>query len=304
MLVQRGTLDVGDTILVGSVIGRIRTMTNDKGKKVKKAGPSTPVEITGLNSVPEAGETFYEVKDEKTAKHLMETRRRKEREKSLNATTKVTLDDLFSQIEKGNLKTLNLIVKADVQGSVEAVKQALEKLSNDEVQVKVIHANVGAITESDVTLANVSNAIIIGFNVRPEPIAKDMAEKAEVEIKTYSVIYNAIEDVEASMKGMLDPVFKETVIGNAEVRQIFKISNVGTIAGCYVTNGKVARNAGVRVIRDNVVIHDGKLISLKRMKDDAKEVASGYECGIQIEDFNDIKEGDIIEAYIMEQIKN
>ena len=304
MLVQRGTLDVGDTILVGSVIGRIRTMTNDKGKKVKKAPPSTPVEITGLSSVPEAGETFYEVKDEKTAKHLMETRRRKEREKSLNATTKVTLDDLFSQIEKGNLKTLNLIVKADVQGSVEAVKQALEKLSNDEVQVKVIHANVGAITESDVTLANVSNAIIIGFNVRPEPIAKDMAEKAEVEIKTYSVIYNAIEDVEASMKGMLDPVFKEVVIGNAEVRQLFKISSVGTIAGCYVTNGKVARNAGVRVIRDNVVIHDGKLISLKRMKDDAKEVTSGYECGIQIEDFNDIKEGDIIEAYIMEQVKN
>ena len=263
MLVQRGTLDVGDTILVGSVIGRIRTMTNDKGKKVKKATPSTPVEITGLAAVPEAGETFYEVKDEKTAKHLMETRKRKAREKSLNATTKVTLDDLFSQIEKGNLKTLNLIVKADVQGSVEAVKQALEKLSNDEVQVKVIHANVGAITESDVTLANVSNAIIIGFNVRPEPIAKDMAEKAEVEIKTYSVIYNAIEDVEASMKGMLDPVFKETVIGNAEVRQIFKISNVGTIAGCYVTNGKVARNAGVRVIRDNVVIHDRKTNFIK-----------------------------------------
>ena len=256
MLVQRGTLDIGDTILVGSVIGRIRTMTNDKGKKVKKAGPSTPVEITGLAEVPEAGDTFYEVKDEKTAKHLMETRRRKAREKSLNATTKVTLDNLFSQIEKGNLKTFNIIVKADVQGSVEAVKQALEKLSNDEVQVKVIHANVGAITESDVTLANVSNAVIIGFNVRPEPIAKDMAEKSEVEIKTYSVIYNAIEDVEAAMKGMLDPVYKETVIGNAEVRQIFKISNVGTIAGCYVTNGKVARNAGVRVIRDNVVIHD------------------------------------------------
>jgi len=303
MLVQRGTLDVGDTILVGSVIGRIRTMTDDKGHKVKKAGPSTPVEITGLTAVPEAGETFYEVKDEKTAKHLMETRKRKEREKALNATSKVTLDDLFSQIEKGNLKQLNIIVKADVQGSVEAVKQSLEKLSNDEVKVKVIHANVGAVTESDVTLANVSNAIIIGFNVRPEPIAKDMAEKSEVEIKTYSVIYNAIEDVEAAMKGMLDPVFKEVVIGNAEVRQTFKISDVGTIAGCYVTNGKVARNAGVRVLRDNVVIHDGKLISLKRMKDDAKEVASGYECGIQIENFNDIKEGDIIEAFVMEQVK-
>ena len=303
MLVQRGTLDVGDTILVGSVIGRIRTMTDDKGHKVKKAGPSTPVEITGLASVPEAGETFYEVKDEKTAKHLMETRKRKAREKALNASSKVTLDDLFSQIEKGNLKQLNIIVKADVQGSVEAVKQALEKLSNDEVKVKVIHANVGAVTESDVTLANVSNAIIIAFNVRPEPIAKDMAEKAEVEIKTYSVIYNAIEDVEAAMKGMLDPVFKEVVIGNAEVRQTFKISDVGTIAGCYVTNGKVARNAGVRILRDNVVIHDGKLISLKRMKDDAKEVASGYECGIQIENFNDIKEGDIIEAFVMEQVK-
>ena len=303
MLVQRGTLDVGDTILVGSVIGRIRTMTDDKGKKVKKAGPSTPVEITGFSEVPEAGETFYEVKDEKTAKHLMEKRKRQARDKMLNATTKVTLDDLFSQIEKGNLKQLNLIVKADVQGSVEAVKQALEKLSNDEVKVKVIHANVGAVTETDVTLAKVSKAIIIAFNVRPEPIAKDRAEKEEVEIKTYSVIYNAIEDVEAAMKGMLDPVFKEVVIGNAEVRQIFKISSVGTIAGCYVTNGKMARNAGVRVIRDNVVIHEGKLVSLKRMKDDAKEVAAGYECGIQIENFNDLKEMDVIEAFVMEQIK-
>ena len=303
MLVQRGTLDIGDTILVGSVIGRIRTMTDDKGHKVKKAGPSTPVEITGLTEVPEAGDTFYEVKDEKTAKHLMERRKRQARDKALKASSRVTLDDLFSQIEKGNLKQLNIIVKADVQGSVEAVKQALEKLSNDEVKVKVIHANVGAITESDVTLANVSNAIIIGFNVRPQPIAKDMADKENVEIKTYSVIYNAIEDVEAAMKGMLDPVFKEVVIGNAEVRQTFKISDVGTIAGFYVTNGKVARNAGVRVLRDNVVIHDGKLISLKRMKDDAKEVAKGFECGIQIENFNDIKEGDIIEAYIMEQVK-
>lgn len=303
MLVQRGTLDVGDTILVGSVIGKIRTMTDDKGKKVKKAGPSTPVEITGFSEVPEAGETFYEVKDEKTAKHLMEKRKRQARDKMLNANTKVTLDDLFSQIEKGNLKQLNLIVKADVQGSVEAVKQALEKLSNDEVKVKVIHANVGAVTETDVTLAKVSKAIIIAFNVRPEPIAKDRAEKEEVEIKTYSVIYNAIEDVEAAMKGMLDPVFKEVVIGNAEVRQIFKISSVGTIAGCYVTNGKMARNAGVRVIRDNVVIHEGKLVSLKRMKDDAKEVASGYECGIQIENFNDLKEMDVIEAFVMEQVK-
>ena len=303
MLVQRGTLDVGDTILVGSTIGRIRTMTDENGKKLKKAGPSTPVEITGFTEVPEAGETFYEVKDEKTAKHLMEKRKRQARDKALNATHRVTLDDLFSQISKGNLKQLNIIVKADVQGSVEAVKQSLEKLSNEEVKVKVIHANVGAVTESDVTLAKVSNAIIIAFNVRPEPIAKDMAEKDGVEIKIYSVIYNAIEDVEAAMKGMLDPVFKETIIGNAEVRQTFKISNVGTIAGCYVTNGKVARNAGVRVLRNNVVIHEGKLISLKRMKDDAKEVQAGYECGIQLENFNDIQEGDIIEAFIMEQIK-
>ena len=303
MLVQRGTLDVGDTILVGSTIGRIRTMTDENGKKIKKAGPSTPVEITGFTEVPEAGETFYEVKDEKTAKHLMEKRKRQARDKALNATHRVTLDDLFSQISKGNLKQLNIIVKADVQGSVEAVKQSLEKLSNDEVKVKVIHANVGAVTETDVTLAKVSNAIIIAFNVRPEPIAKDMAEKDGVEIKLYSVIYNAIEDVEAAMKGMLDPVYKEVIIGNAEVRQTFKISNVGTIAGCYVTNGKVARNAGVRVLRNNVVIHEGKLISLKRMKDDAKEVAAGYECGIQLENFNDIQEGDVIEAFVMEQVK-
>ena len=303
MLVQRGTLDTGDTIVVGSVIGRIRAMYNDKGKKVKKAGPSTPVEIIGLTEVPVAGETFYEVDDEKTAKHLIERRKRQEREKSINATSKVSLNDLFSQIEKGKLKELNIIVKADVQGSVEAVKQSLEKLSNAEVKVKVIHANVGGVTESDVTLAKVSSAIIIAFNVRPEPLAKDMAEKEEVEIKQYSVIYHAIEDVEAAMKGMLDPEFEEKVIGNAEIRQTFKVSNVGTIAGCYVTNGKVSRNAGIRIIRDNVVIHDGKLISLKRFKDDAKEVATGYECGIQIENFNDIKEGDILEVYVMEEIK-
>jgi len=303
MLVQRGTLDTGDTVLAGSVIGRIRAMYNDKGKKVKKAGPSTPVEIIGLTEVPVAGETFYEVEDEKTAKHLMERRKRQEREKSINATSKVSLNDLFSQIEKGKLKELNLIVKADVQGSVEAVKQSLEKLSNNEVKVKVIHANVGGITETDVTLAKVSNAIIIGFNVRPEPLAKDMAEKEEVEIKQYSVIYHAIEDIEAAMKGMLDPEFEEKVIGNAEIRQTFKVSNVGTIAGCYVTNGKVSRNAGIRLIRDNVVIHEGKLISLKRFKDDAKEVAAGYECGIQIENFNEIKEGDILEVYVMEEIK-
>ena len=303
MLVQRGTLDVGDTIVVGSSIGRIRSMTDEKGKKVKKAGPSTPVEIMGLTEVPQAGDTFYEVKDEKTAKHLIEKRKRQERENTINAMNKVTLDNLFSQMEAGDLKVLNLIVKADVQGSVEAIKQSMEKLSNEEVRVKVIHAAAGAVTESDVTLAKVSNAIIIAFNVRPMPTAKDMAEKEEVEIKQYSVIYQAIDDVESAMKGMLAPKYEEHIIGNAEVRQTFKISNVGTIAGAYVLDGKLERNAGVRVLRDNVVIHDGKLASLKRFKDDAKEVSKGYECGIQIEKYNDIKEGDIIEAYIMEEIK-
>ena len=303
ILVQRGTLDIGDTVVVGSSIGRIRNMTDEKGRKVKKAGPSTPVEITGLTEVPQAGDIFYEVKDEKTAKHLIEKRKRQERENAINAKSKVTLDNLFNQMEEGNLKVLNLIVKADVQGSVEAIKQSMEKLSNDEVKVKVIHAAAGAVTESDVTLAKVSNAIIIAFNVRPMPTAKDMAEKDEIEIKQYSVIYQAIDDVEAAMKGMLAPKFKETIIGNAEVRQTFKISNVGTIAGAYVLDGKLERNAGVRVLRDNVVIHDGKLASLKRFKDDAKEVTKGYECGIQIEKYNDIKEGDIIEAYILEEIK-
>ena len=303
MLVQRGTLDVGDTIIVGSSIGRIRAMTNENGKKVKSAGPSTPVEIMGLTEVPEAGDTFYEVKDEKTAKHLIEKRRREAREKAINSGTKVTLDNLFSQMEEGNLKHLNLIVKADVQGSVEAVKQSMEKLQNEEVKVKVIHAAPGAVNESDVTLAKVSNAVIIAFNVRPIPAAKEMAEKEEVQIKQYSVIYQAIEEVEAAMKGMLAPKYEEKVIGNAEVRQTFRISNVGTIAGAYVLTGKVERNAGVRIIRDNIVIHEGKLATLKRFKDDAKEVTKGFECGIQIENFNDIKEGDIIEVYVMEEIK-
>lgn len=303
MLVQRGSLDVGDTIVVGSSIGRIRAMKNDKGKVVKSAGPSTPVEIMGLTEVPQAGDTFYEVKNEKMAKHLIERRKRQEREKALNATTKVTLDNLFSQMEEGNLKVLNLIVKADVQGSVEAVKQALEKLSNEEVKVKVIHAATGAVNQSDVTLAKVSNAIIIAFNVRPDNMAREIAEKDEVEIKPYSIIYQAIEDVEAAMKGMLDPEFEEKVIGNVEVRQTFRISNVGTIAGGYVISGKVERNANVRVIRENVVIHDGHLSTLKRFKDDVKEVTKGFECGIQIENYNDIKEEDVIEVYIMEEIK-
>lgn len=303
LLVQRGKLDVGDTVVVGSTIGRIRSMINDKGKKVKSALPSTPVEIMGLTEVPQAGDVFYEVKDEKMAKHLIERRKRQEREKSINSVSNVTLDNLFNQMEKGNLKQLNLIVKADVQGSVEALKQSLEKLSNDEVNVKVIHSAAGAVTETDVTLAKVSNAIIIAFNVRPVLTAKLEAEKDEVQIKQYSVIYQAIDDVEAAMKGMLDPKFEEEVIGSAEVRQTFKISNVGTIAGAYVLSGKLERNAGVRVIRDDVVIHEGKLASLKRFKDDVKEVAKEFECGIQIEKYNDIKEGDIIEAFIMKEIK-
>ena len=303
MLVQRGTLDVGDTVVVGSTIGRIRSMLNDKGKKVKSAGPSTPVEIMGLTEVPSAGDTFYEVEDEKTAKHLIERRKRQEREKSINQVNNVTLDNLFSEMEKGSLKQLNLIVKADVQGSVEALKQSLEKLSNDEVRVKVIHSAAGAVTESDVTLAKVSNAIIIAFNVRPVATAKQEADKNQVQIKQYSVIYQAIDDVEAAMKGMLDPKFEEEVIGTAEVRQVFKISNVGTIAGAMVITGKIARNAGVRVIRDDVVIHEGKLASLKRFKDDVKEVAKDFECGIQIEKYNDIQEKDIIEAFVMNEIK-
>ena len=303
LLVQRGTLDVGDTIVVGSSIGRIRAMRNYKGQKVKKAGPSMPVEVMGLTEVPVAGETFYEVKDEKMAKHLIERRKRQEREKSINQVNKVTLDNLFSQMEEGKLKQLNLIIKADVQGTVEAVKQSLEKLSNEEVRVKVIHSAVGAVTESDVTLANVSNAIIIAFNVRPVPTAKAEAEKDHVEIKQYSIIYQAIEDVETAMKGMLDPKYVERIIGTAEIRQTFRISSVGTIGGAFVLSGKIERNAGVRVIRDEVVIHEGKLASLKRFKDDVKEVNKGFECGMQIENYNDIKEGDIIEAFVMDEVK-
>ena len=303
VLVQRGTLDVGDTVVVGTSIGRIRSMVNDKGKKVKSAGPSTPVEIMGLTEVPQAGDIFYEVQDEKMAKHLIERRKRQAREKSINQLGAVTLDNLFNQMEEGKLKQLNLIVKADVQGSVEALKQSLEKLSNEEVRVKVIHSAAGAVTESDVTLAKVSNAIIIAFNVRPVPSAKQEAEKDEVEIKQYSVIYQALDDVEAAMKGLLDPKFEEEIIGTAEIRQVFRISNVGTIGGAMVLTGKIERNSGVRVIRDDVVIYQGKLISLKRYKDDVKEVAKDYECGIQLEKYNDIKEGDILEAFIMKEIK-
>ncbi len=303
ILVQRGTLDEGDTIVVGKSIGRIRAMKNDKGQRVKKAGPSTPVEVMGLTEVPEAGDTFYEVKDEKMAKHLIERRKRQERENAINENSKVTLSNLFEKMESENLKQLNIIVKADVQGTAQALKQSLEKLSNDEVKVRVIHAVAGAVTESDVQLAKAGKCIIIAFNVRPVNTAKDMAEKENVEIKQYSVIYQAIEDVEAAMKGMLDPIYEEKVIGNAVVRQTFKVSGVGTIAGAYVLDGKVERNAGVRVIRENVVIHDGKLISLKRFKDDVKEVSKGFECGLQIDGYDDVKEEDTLEFYIMEEVK-
>ena len=303
LLVQRGTLNIGDTIVVGSVIGKIRAMKDDRGQKVKSAGPSTPVEIVGLPEVPVAGEIFYEVENEKVAKHLIEKRKRKEREEMIQKSAPVTLDNLFNQIEQGKLKDLNIIIKADVQGSVQAIRQSLEKIQNEEARVRIIHANVGAITESDVTLAKVTNSIIIGFNVRPEAMAKSIAEKEGVEIKIYSVIYSAIDDVTAALKGMLKPKYKEIIQGTAEVRQVFKITNVGMIAGCYVQDGKIVRNSGVRVLRDNVVIHEGKLVSLKREKDDAKEVATGYECGVQVEDYNDIKVGDYIESFIMEEIK-
>ncbi len=303
VLVQRGTLNVGDTIILGTAIGKIRTMKNDKGKNVKSAGPSTPVEITGLHEVPEAGDIFYEVKNEKVAKHLIEQRKLANREKAIANDNAVTLDNLFDKMESEDLKQLSIIVKTDVQGTAEAMKSSLEKLSNDEVKVKVIHSSAGGVTESDVQLAKAANAIIIAFNVRTVGAAKNLAEKENVEIKQYSVIYQALEDVEDAMKGMLAPVYKEVNIGNAEVRQTFKITNVGTVAGCYVVDGKLERNAGVRVIREGIVIHEGKLISLKRFKDDAKEVSKGFECGLQIEDYNDVKEGDTIEAYIQEEVK-
>ena len=302
VLVQRGTLNIGDSIVTGTTVGRIRAMVDDKGHKVKKAGPSTPVEILGLPEVPEAGEIFYAITDEKVARQLADKRKLKQREQTLKASAKVSLEDLFTQIKEGKVKDLNIIVKADVQGSVEAVKQSLEKLSNDEVRVRIIHGGVGAITESDVTLAQVSNAIIIGFNVRPAANVAEIAQDSGVDLRLYRVIYNAIEDVQAAMKGMLEPTFKEAILGHAEIRQIFKVSGVGTIGGSYVTDGKITRNAEVRIVRNGIVVHEGKLESLKRFKDDAKEVAQGFECGLSIEKFNDIKEGDVVEAFVMEEV--
>jgi len=303
LLVQRGTLNVGDSIITGTTVGRIRAMIDDKGKAIKSAGPSTPVEILGLPEVPVAGETFYVVTDEKIAKQLAEKRRIRQQQEHQHAAAKVSLDDLFRQIQEGKVKELSLIVKADVQGTVEALKQSLEKLSNDEVRVRVIHGAVGGITESDVTFADVSNAIIIGFNVRPMPNVAEAAKRAGVDIRLYNVIYNAIEDMQAAMKGMLEPTYREVVLGHAEVRQTFRISGVGTIAGCYVTDGKIMRNSDVRIVRDGIVIHEGHLASLKRFKDDVREVQQGYECGLSIERFNDIKENDIIEAFVMEEVQ-
>ena len=303
VLVQKGTLHVGDAVAIGSAHGKVRAMINDKGKRIKDAGPSTPVEILGLSEVPNAGEVMMVMDSEKEARSVAEKFIAYGREKMLSETKQqLSLDDLFNQIQAGSVKELNIIVKADVQGSVEAVKQSLVKLSNDEVAVKVIHGGVGAITESDVNLAAASNAIIIGFNVRPEPAAKDAATTEKVDLRLYRVIYNAIEDIEAAMKGMLDPEFEEKVTGHAEVRQIFKASGVGTIAGSYVLDGTIQRDSSARIIRDGIVVHEGKLASIQRGKDAVKEVRTGFECGLVMENFNDIKEGDQIESFIMEEV--
>ncbi len=303
VLVQRGTLRSGDTVVTGPIFGHIRAMYDENGTAQKKAGPSVPVEILGLPEVPEAGETFYAVTDEKMARQLVEKRRIKQREEQLHKSSRMTLENLSQVLAEGEIKDLNLIIKADVQGSVEAVTQSLEKRTNAEVRVKVIHGGVGTITESDVTLADVSNAIIIGFNVRPSAVVVEQAKEVGVDIKLYSVIYNAIEDIEAAMRGMLKPQFEEVVLGHVEIRQTFKVSSVGTIGGAYVKDGKVLRTSEVRVVRNGIVVHQGKLASLKRFKDDAKEVAAGYECGISIENYNDIEEGDIIEVFEMQEIK-
>ncbi|WMI81690.1 translation initiation factor IF-2 [Anaerotignum sp. MB30-C6] len=303
VLVQSGTLQVGDPIVAGCAYGKIRAMTDDKGRRVKKAGPSTPVEILGLSEVPTAGDGFYVAESDKQARQVAESIIARNRENLIKETPqKVSLDDLFSQIQSGNMKELNIVVKADVQGSVEAVRQSLERLSNEEVRVRIIHGGVGAVTESDVMLASASNAIIIGFNVRPEPAAKAFADEEKVDVRLYRVIYHAIEDVTAAMKGMLDPIYEEKVLGHAEVRQLFKASGIGTIAGSYVKDGKFVRNCQVRITRDGIVIFEGDLESLKRFKDDVKEVTAGYECGLVFKKFNDLREGDWVEAFTMVEV--
>ena len=304
LLVQNGTLHQGDLIIAGTAVGRVRVMTNDKGLSVKDAGPSIPVEITGLTEVPAPGDEFNAVADERMARQLVEQRKQKIKDDANKLNQKVTLESLFSKLQEGEMKELNLIVKADVQGSAEAVKASLEKISNDEVRVKVIHVGVGAINESDILLASTSNAIVVGFNVRPNDQAQAAAKRDKVDIRMYRVIYDAINEISDAMKGMLAPKFREAIIGHAEVRQTYKVSAIGTIAGCYVKDGKITRDASVRVLRDNIVIHEGKLGSLQRFKDSVKEVAAGYECGMSIEKYNDIKEGDIFECFVMEQIKD
>ncbi|MBO6053889.1 MAG: translation initiation factor IF-2 [Oscillospiraceae bacterium] len=303
LLVQNGTLHQGDVIIAGTAVGRVRVMTNDKGASVREAGPSVPVEITGLSEAPGAGDIFNAVEDERMARQLVEERKQQEKDAAANAATKVTLENLFAQMKEGEMKELNIIVKADVQGSAEAVKANLEKLTNEEVRVKVIHASVGAINETDVLLASTSNAIIVGFNVRPDNAAQASAARSKVDIRMYRVIYECIEEIEAAMKGMLAPKFREVVNGHAEVRQTYKVSAIGTIAGCYVKDGRVNRDSKVRVLRDNIVIYDGVVGSLQRFKDSVREVTAGYECGMSIDRFNDIKEGDVFECYAMEQIK-
>ena len=303
LLVQNGTLHTGDIIIAGTAVGRVRVMTNDKGEVVNEAGPSCPVEITGLAEVPSAGDTFNAVEDERLARELVEQRKHEAKQEQFKQYQKVTLDNLFSQIEQGEIKELPIIVKADVQGSVEAVRQSLEKLSNDEVRVKVIHGGVGAVSESDVMLADASNAIIVGFNVRPDPVAEENAKRDGVDIRLYRIIYDAIEEIQTAMKGMLAPKFHEVGLGRVEVRQVYKITGVGTVSGSYVLSGKITRNAEIRVVRDGIIIADDKMSSLKRFKDDVKEVAEGYECGITLEKFNDVKVGDIFEAYMMEETK-
>ena len=304
LLVQNGTLNTGDIVVAGTAVGRVRVMTNERGKQLKKAGPAVPVEVTGLAEVPQAGDAFDAVSDEKLARELVEQRKQAIKEEQFNAQQKVTLDNLFASLKEGELKDLNIIVKADVQGSVEAVKQSLEKLSNDEVRVRVIHGAAGGIVDSDVMLANASNAIIIGFNVRPEAEAVANAERDGVEIRTYRVIYDCINDVQDAIKGMLAPKYRDVDIGRAEVRNVFKISSAGTIAGSYVLNGKITRDAKLRVVRDGIIVAEDAIQSLRRFKDDVKEVASGYECGIGLEKFNDLKEGDIFEAYITEEYRD
>ena len=303
VLVQNGTLHQGDIVIAGTCVGRVRVMVNDKGERVKEAGPSVPVEITGLAEVPQGGDIFNAVSDERLGRQLVEQRRSQQKEERFNAQTKVTLDNLFDQMQEGQMKELQIIVKADVQGSFEAVKQSLEKLSNDEVRVRVIHGGVGAISESDVMLASASNAIIIGFNVRPDPVAEENAKRDGIDLHLYRIIYEAIEDVQAAMKGMLAPKYRELFYGRAECRQVYKISNVGIVMGSYVTDGKIVRNSLVRIVRDGIIIADDKIASLRRFKDDVKEVAEGYECGVTLEHFNDVKEGDVFESYIMEEYR-